>query len=583
MRGLRLVLAVVFLAVAVPARAEVTVRATINPQAAAVGEPVSYAVTVAGAGDVDTPQLGDLPAFEVQGTGKSTVFRRVNGHTSREVTFTFTLIPVREGEQVIEGTRVVADGDPYLVNRVTVTVLPASNRSRPQAPGATRPGFPQMPDPLGMRDRMFGQQQVAEGDVEIDTSITPDAAWVGQQVVLTFTLRRAVDLFSSPRYSPPETPGMRALELDPPPGGDTRAEVKDGRRWIVTKRRVALFPLASGAHEIGPAGLDFSINPFAAAQHLETAPITLLVKPLPTEGRPEFFDGAVGDFKFSARMDKTELRVADSVNLVVTVTGSGNLHDIRGVDLPSTGAFEVYEPEVADALINSPDGVQGTRTLTYVLVVREEGDQQIGPVRFAAFDPEASKYRTFSAGPFPVRVSAAPAPAPVAEDAPSETAVEPVTGGVSTRGSLWWALAAFAVGLALLALRRPPAETAASTGEYPEEAVLPVDPMRELTRLETAAGEVDDGEFVRTLDQVVRGALGERWALPAPQVDPGCAARVMRDDPEELRSQVVGLLEQLAALRFAPGIDGVSREPLLEAARRVVNGGSGNGQGRSGV
>ncbi|MDH4230072.1 MAG: BatD family protein [Nitrospirota bacterium] len=565
-----------------PAHAgDITVEATVDPAEVALGETLTYTVTVGGdTSDVGEPALGKLDGFEVVSSGKSTMFRSVNGDISRQVSWSFTLVAREQGEHVLEGTTVRVGGNSFLANRVTARVGPASSRSRPRspAPGAGGPGFPGMPDPFGLFGGSPGGQGVAAGDVEIATAVDRPEAWVGEQVILTFTFRRAIDLFASPNYDPPDAPGFRAVDLEFPNGEDTEMRREGGRRWVVLQRKTALFPLASGPHTIGPAGLDFSVTPFSPAQHLQTEPIRLRVKPLPEEGRPTFFDGAVGSFSMRAAPDRSALRVGDSVTLAVTIQGSGNFADIRRVDLPVTAGagagagtgdgFEIYDPEIRDRLDNTPQGVKGSRTLSYVLVARREGEQVIGPVRFAAFDPKSGSYRTMEAGPFTIQVSPAAAPAPAAASGAAPAAAparpSPAGDGGERSRSLLWAGATLAVGLALLAWRLV---TRRRAGDAPERNGGPA-PLT-LEQL-AAAPPPDDADFVRELDRSLRAGLGAAWGLPGPQVDPGSAASHLAAAAPEARQRVLALLEQLAALRFAPGTAPVDRAALLDGCRQAL-------------
>lgn len=59
------------------------------------------------------------------------------------------------------------------------------------------------------------------------------------------------------------------------------------------------------------------------------------VLPLPETGRPTSFSGAVGQFVLEARVDRTRVRVGNSVKLIVTIRGEGNLEFFEPPDLGS--------------------------------------------------------------------------------------------------------------------------------------------------------------------------------------------------------------------------------------------------------
>ena len=61
--------------------------------------------------------------------------------------------------------------------------------------------------------------------------------------------------------------------------------------------------------------------------------------PLPEQGRPLDFSGAVGTFHASARADRTDVDVGDSIKLSVEWTGDGNLEFFAPPELDRLDAF----------------------------------------------------------------------------------------------------------------------------------------------------------------------------------------------------------------------------------------------------
>ena len=82
-----------------------------------------------------------------------------------------------------------------------------------------------------------------------------------------------------------------------------------GRLYEVQEIKSALFPTSAGTHVISPAYLDIEVrgSSFFArpqARRLATDPIEIEVLPLPIQGRPESFSGAVGQYTLSSTLDK---------------------------------------------------------------------------------------------------------------------------------------------------------------------------------------------------------------------------------------------------------------------------------------
>ena len=77
-----------------------------------------------------------------------------------------------------------------------------------------------------------------------------------------------------------------------------------------------------------------------------TSPIiNITVKPLPAEGKPDNFSGMVGDYKFSAEFDRTNLKVGEALTLSINIRGDGTPGTIADPKLPDFGDFRSVPPE----------------------------------------------------------------------------------------------------------------------------------------------------------------------------------------------------------------------------------------------
>lgn len=572
----RLLALAALLAVLFPAAARaVEVSASISPAEVAVGQSATYTISVGDAGGDVTPELPDLKGFDVAGSGTSESITIDNGRMTRRTDYNYYLVPHKEGSFTLPPATVTAGGRTYRTDPVQVKVVAATSRSRP-APGGPR--FPAMPQIPGMPDlpSLFGapSRPLGAGDVRVHLSTDRDDPYVGEQVILTFRFERAVNLMGPADYSDPPTPGFRSFPVEMPPGADRHAEVRDGRNWAIVEHRTLLFPLAPGDKTVGPAAVEFAVDPFAGRQRIVTDAVTLHVKPLPEAGRPADFSGGVGTFRLEAALDRTDAAVGDTVTLTVTVSGQGNFHDMEQVPAPDAPGFEVFDPEVTDDLHNGPAGTAGARRYTFVLIPREAGDLQVGTVRLSTFDPAKGTYETAQAGPFPLAVSAA-APTPAAPQTSPGLAAERAT---SRTEALAWAALVFVAGLVLLVLRRLAARKGSAPAPEPEEAAAPgPDGAKARAALEAVLGpertgtpyprHPDDG-WAAEVDRALRTWLGARWDLPPPRVDGMAAARHLAGDPEAAGA-CQSVLAALQAARFAPAAD-LDREALATKVRQLV-------------
>ena len=596
---------------ATSALAAPSVVASLNPDKVEVGDSVILRVTVTREkGGVAEPKLPPLDGLTLVGTGSSSSFNMVNGAISRENTFFFTLRAERIAQVKIPPLTVQVGGktyrsDPLTLNIVARGTLP--KKSSPPRRQATRPdpfgNFPFGNSPFG--NLMQPRAGVAEEDIQVDIAALPKQVYVGQQVLLTFRFHRAVDLFGNVQYTPPSTSGFQAIELQQP-AAERRNE--GGRPWVVDRRVTALFPLQPGTLTVGSALVRYSADPFSGSQQRQTPPLTITVKPLPTAGRPDGFDGVVGQYQLAAQVDRQRVRVGDAVTLSVTVSGQGNLAAIDRVELPDMPQFEVYDPEVEDQIQHPASGVAGQRTFRYVLIPRSDGPVPAQTIRLAVFNPTQAAYEVLTATlpalqVDPAPVSSTPPPAPSADPIAPADDVRAATEGshALTFNQVWIGALIAALAMWLLTRRRRP--TASTTdpedettdtpatlaGSLPStvtdrpesasralhlSATPPPDyPLQQALKDLDAAGAIaEDRDFFAALEHLTRSWLAACWQLPVSQITTATIGRHLAHDPN-LQQQALTLLQQLEQARYAPPGGGpVARDALCQQARALLQG-----------
>lgn len=157
-----------------------------------------------------------------------------------------------------------------------------------------------------------------------------------------------------------------------------------------------------------PFGSGFFDDPFfnppvATPVALAAQPLTLRVRPLPSENRPAAFTGAVGQYRFEADVRPRELKVGEPLTVTLRVTGRGNIATVRPPSYTDTPDYKTYEARQSG---DSPDPAAdtGTKTFEQVVIPRTETLTALPALTFDYFDPDADSYLTATAGPFPLTV-----------------------------------------------------------------------------------------------------------------------------------------------------------------------------------
>ncbi len=384
---------VIFLSLAVQAAygANVTVKAEVSSRQVTVNDRLELTISIAGpdARKASAPVLKPMPGFTVAATQNSTEFQFINGKSSILVAYIYTLMPRSTGSFEVGGATVTVDNQVYTTRATRVDVTGASS-----APSASTPSGSNR-----------GSSSSSGDDIFIWTVVDNRQPWVGEQITLTFELYNRLTLLGDTEFTPPSTTGFWSVEL---PKITPSTQMSNNRIYKYNAVKTALFPTTAGNLTIGPASLTFTTGGFFSSPQtktLSTKTVSVKARPLPEEGKPAGFSGAVGNFRIAAKTDKTELKTGELVTITVTVSGEGNLDMVTTVNPPDFSAFRTYDPKIATKLLNSGFTVGGAKIWDFVLMPKFAGTVTIQPFSLSFFNPRTGKYGTVSTDPVTLRVA----------------------------------------------------------------------------------------------------------------------------------------------------------------------------------
>ena len=372
---------------ALPARAQgARIIASVDQQSINLGDTVHFTLSVVGGGLRSLPevQLGDMSGFEV--VGKQTAQMITNGQAQFD--WVYTLAPRRSGDLTI-GAATVRFGNSESHTkpiRIQVSNTPGAGTAPATSVPSVMPSLP-------------------PGGIDVKLSVDKPNPYIGEQVILTFTLVQGVNLYGSIGFNPPTAEGCVIEQLPPP---ETQRLVSVDREALVFKRQWALFAASAGAHVVKPASVTFKREIGDQEQELQSKPVTINVQSLPSPPPGLSYGGAVGQFTASARADKAQLRAGEGVNVIVTVTGVGNINSFEAPKPIIPAGCNVYpageKRDVSIRTTGSKPQVEGTAVFTYLLVPREAGTLQIPGIPFAFFDPRSHQYQVTRTQPIGLSV-----------------------------------------------------------------------------------------------------------------------------------------------------------------------------------
>ncbi len=151
-----------------------------------------------------------------------------------------------------------------------------------------------------------------------------------------------------------------------------------------------VFPNEAGYVDV--PGVSASLNSYAHKEKIISNKVKINVKKLP-EGSPDCFKNAVGNFNVSvANISKEKVEVKKPMNVLVKVTGEGNL---KSMDLPKIAAspdYEVFAPKITSRVLVGTEGMKGEVLANYLVIPKKAGEITIKTEHFAFFDPSNKEY-----------------------------------------------------------------------------------------------------------------------------------------------------------------------------------------------
>ncbi len=340
--------------------------------------------------DGDNFSAPSFSGFTVVGGPNQSVSNSwINGVRTYKKTYSYFLAPKKQGNFTINQATITIAGETYKTSPIKVQVTKAIDK--PKDPN----------DP----------NYIASENIHVIAEISNTSPYLNQAITVVYKLYVAANTgvrnwqeLDAPRYNDfwsqnIDTKGQRVQN------GTYKGE---DYRFLVLKKTV-LYPQKTGKLTIDPLSLDIAVEVptnrrdifgsrlMTAVNRTVTAGKRIInVKPLPEEGKPADFNGAVGDFSFKVTTSKTQLDASESLQAKVQVKGKGNLKlfKLPKISLPSS--LEVYEPEHKERISTTSIGMQGTITDTYTVVPQYKGKYPIPSVSFSYFDLKTKSYKRLS-------------------------------------------------------------------------------------------------------------------------------------------------------------------------------------------
>ena len=424
------------------------VQAQVDRNEMSLGDTFTMTVAVVSSEDVEIqePRVPDLDGFDLLNSWQSTAIAQklintssgMQFETQRRKEFHFLLSPKRDGTLSLSSFEIVVGEKVHRTQPIVIRVSKepsGGKRPRPQRPGqqgaedpfeamdrAEEELFGQL---LRQRQKLFQQQQQAFPNFQnpgaarelphaafrslpqnpkeaffISVEVDKTEAYEGEQVTVNWYIYTRGGLETLDRQKFPSLRGFWKEIIEEVPSIQFSEELVNGVPW---KKALlashALFPIKPGVAVIdeykiksrvrlpsqGLGGFYGQAFEFTKA----SARVEVKVRPLPPEGRPSDFTGAVGQFEVQASIDNPTVPVNQPLTIKVRFEGAGNakLIDLPAIQWPAT--FEQYDIKSQSKFFKNG---RSFKEFEVLVIPRQEGELEIPSFGVSMFDPATKKY-----------------------------------------------------------------------------------------------------------------------------------------------------------------------------------------------
>lgn len=543
-------------------------------------------------GNITPPSLVDFQVLFGPATSQSYQF--VNGQSSSSLSYTYTLMALKEGDYTIESAKAETEDGTLTTKPLVIKVIKASGQTQSSNNTARQSQQQQF--------KNNNRTQQAQGETNVDTrgnqnifvriELNKNRVYEGEGVKASYVLYSRYNAVELGEFATPSLTGFYSQEVksdnnswDPNP-----ATINGMRYRRATLKELILYPQQFGTIKIDPIDMSCVVNrsffnPGTSVRIKSNSP-TLTVKRLPSP-QPGNFSGFTGNFKATASVSNNSVPANEAITLKVKITGTGNLSLIQAPKINFPDDFEVYDPKVNNKFKTTGTGTSGTKEFEYLVIPRYEGQYELAAFDFVYFNPSQNKYVTEKMGPFSFTISKGSGnnqgPSVVMSNKSDvqllgkdiryikyETELRAKNKQFYNSVLFWFLLLipGFGVIVSYLLLRKQRAELSDVKGTKKKKANKLI--AKQLAHAKSLLND-DDKAFYEALFKGINQYLSDKLAInPAELTKENIKAKLTTEGAgEQEAAAVINVLDQCEMARFAP-VSGTSKNELFEAISNTI-------------
>ena len=377
----------------------------LSRQSIAMDETAVLTISIGAIDDTvefDPPNLsGGGLRFRPAGTRRS--YTNIQGVASSAVEYDYVVEPLKPGRHLIPAISGSVGGQAFETQTLRLEVLDSKTKTppitgyQPPSPG----GWNQRGSLPWQRPGGLWRNRPRAKPFELETELESSEFFKHQVIPYSLRLVFRQEFYSKDEFFYISPTGFLSLNVPIETGFLTR----EGKQVDSRTATTLLFGLTEGTYDLPALDIPISASRYSNPIILRAQPKILTIKPLPNEGKPKSFTGAVGQkFEVNAFLRREEIKAGQTVELTVTVKGDGHLDLVPYPYLPDWNGVERRQTSSPSTIAVNQGKVDSRRTYNFRLKVTKPGTYQLKDIGLSFFNPEEERYETVKAAPLVLTV-----------------------------------------------------------------------------------------------------------------------------------------------------------------------------------
>jgi len=404
----------------------------VSSNSVALNDVVEVQYTIANGKNVTTFIPPEFKNFKIiQGPNQSSGYSSINGVIKEYISISYILQPLSTGTFTIPSASAVVDGKNIFSNTAKITITAASANVQPQYQPFFQAPRQDVNQDFVLRKGENVKKKIKE-NILLRLVVSKKSCFIGEPIEVTYKLYTRLKSDSKILHRPSFN-GFSVYEMldnETIQGGEETYLGKVYNVYIL--RKVQLYPLRTGNLLLDTMSVENEVSfmePGSTANEEDIFELldnlqngvsnnrgiikenlviysneeSIQVNPLPINQNPKF-QGAVGDFRITANLERDMVHQNDIDKLIIKISGSGNFPMVFVPEVNWLENFNAFEPVTTETYNKNIIPLSGEKVFTIPFTVKKQGEFKIPPIKFYFFNPITKEYSSTETIELPLTV-----------------------------------------------------------------------------------------------------------------------------------------------------------------------------------